>query len=122
MEMRKRIAMLLFSCGVLLCACGRQSAFPALETAEGDGYMAIVWEDRTYIPFCVVSKTDCGKSIGCLNGDPEDIVSEYKDYAPQAWIANYLTMDGGALLYKEASVTEIPDGLESEYPWNQAEE
>jgi len=35
-----------------------------------------------------------------------------------AWIANYLTVDGGAMLYKAKNVTDIPDGLESEYEWN----
>lgn len=34
------------------------------------------------------------------------------------WIANYLTVDNGALLYKETNVTHIPDGLQSEYEWN----
>lgn len=101
-----------------LFSCGRKQVLPTVEAVEKEGYVAILWENRTYIPFCVISKGDCGKPIGWLEGDPEDIVSEYRDYPPEEWIANYLTMDGGALLYKEEHVTVIPEGLESEYEWN----
>lgn len=34
------------------------------------------------------------------------------------WIANHLTVDGGAMLYKEINVMDIPDGMQSEYEWN----
>lgn len=116
--MKRMVCFALVCVGLLLCACGRFDALPSVETVEREGYVAIVWEDRTYVPFCVVSKSDCGKMIGCVNGDTEDIVSEYKDLPPEEWIANYLTMDGGAILFKEEQVTVIPDGLESEYKWN----
>ena len=103
---------------VVLCACGGEQELADISTAEGDGYMAIIWEERTYVPFCAVSKSDCGTLIGYVNGDTGDRVCEYKDYPSNEWIANYLTVDGGALLYKEVNVTNIPDGLQSEYEWN----
>lgn len=103
---------------VVLCACGGGQELADISTAEGDGYMAIIWEERTYVPFCAVSKNDCGTLIGYVNGDTGDRVCEYKDYPLNEWIANYLTVDGGALLYKEVNVTNIPDGLQSEYEWN----
>ncbi len=87
-------------------------------TVESDQYMAIVWEDRTYIPFCVVSKKDCGTQIGYLDGETNHRVCEYKDYPTDEWFATYLTVDGGAMLFKEVNITNIPDGLESEYEWN----
>ena len=103
---------------VVLCACGGGRELADISTAEGDGYMAIIWEERTYVPFCVVSKNDCGTLIGYVNGDTGDRVCEYKDYPSNEWIANYLTVDGGAILLKEVNVTNIPDGLQSEYEWN----
>ena len=103
---------------VVLCACGGGQELADISTAEGDGYMAIIWEERTYVPFCAVSKNDCGTLIGYVNGDMGDRVCEYKDYPSNEWIANYLTVDGGALLYKEVNITNIPDGLQSEYKWN----
>lgn len=51
---------------------------------ERDGHRVIVWEDRIYAPFCVVSKSDCGAQRSFLNGDLEDIVSRYRDFPPEA--------------------------------------
>lgn len=115
--MRKPVCFALVCMGLLLCSCGR-GALAAAQSVERDGYAAIVWEDRTYVPFCVVSKSDCGKKLACVDGNPEDIVSEYKDLPPEEWIANYLTVDGGAIAFREEHVTTIPDGLEAEYQWN----
>ena len=106
---------------IMLCACGKNRNLIDMSTAEGDGYIVIIWEDRTYVPFCVVSKNDCETQIGYLNGEPDDRVCVYKDYPTDEWIANYLTVDGGAILFKEVGVTNIPDGLESEYEWNSPE-
>lgn len=116
--MRKNSGAMLLLILLLLCGCSGKQTLPSMETVEGDGYMAILWEGRTYVPFCVVSKADCGAPVGCIDGNTEDIVSVYKDYPPEAWIANYLTVDGGAILYKEEQVTVIPEGLEPEYVWN----
>lgn len=105
---------------VMLCACGGgdEQELADISTAEGDEYRAIIWEERTYVPFCAVSKNDCGTLIGYVNGDTGERVCEYKDYPSNEWIASYLTVDGGAMLYKEVNVTNIPDGLQSEYEWN----
>lgn len=121
--MKKRLYGIICLCSlisIILCACGETHDLIDMSTFEGDGYMAILWEDRTYVPFCVVSKSDCGTQIGYLDGETDNRVCEYKDYPTEEWIANYLTVDGGAMLFKETNVTEIPDGLESEYEWNTA--
>ena len=106
---------------IVLCACGKNTALIDMSTAEGDAYMAIIWEDRTYIPFCAISKNDCGTQIGYLNGETDDRICEYKDYPTDEWIVNHLMADEGAILFKEVNVTHIPDGLESEYEWNSPE-
>lgn len=38
-----------------------------------------------------------------------------RDHPPEEWLVSWLPMDGGAILLKEQSVTDIPDGLEQEY-------
>lgn len=106
---------------IVLCACGKDTNLIDMSTTEDDEYMAIIWEDRTYVPFCTISKSDCGTQIGYLNGKTDDSICEYKDYPIDEWIANYLMADGGAILFKEVNVTHIPDGLESEYEWNSPE-
>ena len=119
--MKKKLCSIICLCyfiSIMLCACGKNTNLIDMSTAEGDEYMDIIWEDRTYVPFCTISKNDCGTQIGYLNGETDDRICEYKDYPTDEWIANYLTVDGGAILFKEINVTNIPDGLKSEYEWN----
>ena len=115
--MKKIVA--LASCFMLmlsLAACGgQQRDLVDLESISMDGKRCVVWEDRTYVPFCVVSKNDRRKQIGYVDGDTDDRISEYKGYPPEEWLVSWLPMDGGAMLLKEQSVVDIPDGLEAEY-------
>ena len=106
---------------ILLYACGKNTNLIDMSTAESDEYRAVIWEDRTYVPFCTISKNDCGTQIGYLNGETSDRICEYKDYPTDEWIANYLTIDGDAILFKEVNATNIPDGLASEYGWDSPE-
>lgn len=102
---------------ISLCSCsGRELA--DVTTVVNDDYAAIVWEGRTYVPYCAVSKSDCGVQIGIVDGDKDDRVYEYKGYPADQWIVNSLVVDGGAMLYREITVTDISEGLESEYKWN----
>ena len=99
-----------------LAACaGQQRNLVDMRSVSVDGSRAVVWEDRTYVPFCVVSKNDRGEQIGYVDGDTNDRISEYKDYPPEEWLVSWLPMDGGAMLLKEQNVTDIPDGLDAEY-------
>lgn len=118
--MKKGIYKMICLCGflfVMLCSCGEKQELADISMVVGDEYVSIIWEGRTYVPFCTVSKSDCGTVIGYIDGDSVDRVCEYKDYQPEEWIANYLTVDGGAMLYKEINVIDIPDGLQPEYDW-----
>ena len=99
-----------------LSACsGQQRDLVDMESISMDGKRGVVWENRIYMPFCVVSKNDRGEQIGDVNGDTDDRISEYKGYSSEEWLAAWLPMDGGAILLKEQSVVDIPDGLEAEY-------
>lgn len=82
-------------------------------------YVIISWDGRQYVPYCAISKSARGKQIGIVYGEENEKIYEYKGYPTEEWIINALDMDGGAMLYREVSVTEIPAGLESEYHWNQ---
>lgn len=119
--MKRKLCSIICLCSfvsIMLFACGKNTNLIDMSTAKNDEYMAIIWQDRTYAPFCTISINDCGTQIGYLNGETDDRICEYKDYPTDEWIANYLTVDGGAILFKEVNVTNIPDGLESEYEWN----
>lgn len=99
----------LFACG------GQKPPLADMDSFVADGKRGLKWEGRTYFPFCVVSKRDCGEQLGFVDGDTDDRISEYKGYPPEEWVVSWLPMDGGAMLLKEQSVTDIPDGLEAEY-------
>lgn len=108
---RKSLGFAIFIASAL-CACGGEKReLIDMSTIESRDLTAIVWEGRTYEPFRVISQSDWGTQIGYLNGDADDRVCEYGDYPSLEWIANYLIVNGGALLYKEINVFNIPDGL-----------
>ena len=115
--MRKTLAFITVFVMILsLVACGGQRReLVDMTSVIMDGKRAVVWEDRTYELFCVVSKSDRGEQIGYVDGDTDDRISEYKGYSPEEWIVSWLPTDGGAMLLKEQSVIDIPDGLEAEY-------
>ena len=116
--MKKIYVLLLISCLVLtiLSACsGQQRDLVDMASVRMDGKRVVVWEGRTYVPFCVISKNDRGEQIGYVDGDMDDRISEYKGYSSEEWLVGWLPMDGGAILLKEQSVVDIPDGLEAEY-------
>ncbi len=106
-------------CLVLVTGCGWQDDSASLRnyTRRDLGEVsALVYAGREYIPFCVVSKADRGVLLGYVDRDRDDQVHAYRDQPPEQWIVSSLTMDGGAMLMKERSVTDIPEGLTAEYP------
>ena len=111
----KKCIIIIVSCLLFLSACGEQRELVDMESEIIDGKRAVVWEGRTYIPFCVVSKSDRGALIGYVDGDEDDRISELRGYSPEEWIVDWLPTDGGAMLLKEENVVDIPDGLEAEY-------
>lgn len=120
--MKKALCMwrlvLLMTASVLLLtlvACSHKQDLVEMESVILDNGRGIVWEDRIYELFCVVSKKDCGEQIGYVDGDTDDRVSEYDGHAVEEWIINWIPTDGGAMLLKEQSVVDIPEGLEREY-------
>lgn len=114
----KKIPSFLALVGMMLCLCAcAEKDFADMTTCVTDDYCAIVWEDRTYVPYCAIEKSRCGQQIGIVDGDSEDRVYEFKGYSSSQWIINASGHDS-AMLCREQAVTEIPEGLQSEYEWN----
>ena len=45
----------IFSISIMLSACSQNNKqLENMSTKETNDYVAIVWEDRTYVPFCVI--------------------------------------------------------------------
>lgn len=109
------IAILLTGCLLILSACGEQQELADMESVIVDDKWTVIWEDRVYTPFCVVSKNDCGALIGYVDGDTDYRISEFKGCLPEEWLVSWMPMDGGAMLLKEENVVNIPYGLTAEY-------
>ena len=102
---------------VSLCACSQQD-LEDMTSGTYDGATGIVWGDKTYIPYGpLAAYGDRGKQIGIIDGDKGHKVYECKGYSTDEWIAAALPYDA-AMLYREINVTDIPEGWESEYEWN----
>lgn len=115
--MKKKLALVSISLTIiLLAACnGQQRDLVDMESTRVDDKWAVIWDDRTYVIFCVVSRSDRGEQIGYVDGNIDNKISEYDGYSTDEWLVSWMPVDGGAILLKEQSVIEIPDGLEAEY-------
>ena len=92
-----------------------------LATIQGADYTVILWDGMTFMPFCPVDMADCGRQIGVVNDDENYKAFLYKDLPMLEWVVLLDESDPAdvPMLFRELSVTEFPQGLESEYEWNQ---
>ncbi len=82
-----------------------------------DQYASIVLSDKEYVPFCAItSSKDIGAYLGYMEGDENMKVYNFRDCSNEEWIIQ--SGYGCSMLYREINVKNIPDGLTSEYEWN----
>ena len=110
---------------LLLVACGVNKPDNLLDYKSGsnDDYTYITIEDKVYVPFTSVDNGDRGEWIGIVDKDENYRIYEFKDYSSDEWIISFYNsgeMDI-SMLMKEQNVTEYPDGVTSEYEWNNSE-
>ena len=91
-----------------------------MTTQNNNEYIAIIWEDRIYVPFCAINNSEQGAQIGIVNSDKNNKVYEYQGHSTDDWIISFYKsgeMDC-SMLMKEINTTKIPDNLHSDYQWN----
>lgn len=83
-------------------------------------YASIIWDDREYVPFCAIEPGKRGEYLGYMEDDPDVKIYELEGYSSEEWIIEYLDLGicSEAMLSKEISVQNIPEGFYSEYDWN----
>lgn len=110
---------------IVLCSCGKNSVpLENFSSNTTEDYAAVTLNDKTYVPFCVVDNRDRGHQIGIVDGDELDQIYQYKDFNSEDWIISFYKsgeMDN-SMLMREQNVTDIPDGLQSDYEWNNKKE
>lgn len=106
---------------IILSSCGKSNnKLESMNSQYNSDYVSIIWEGRTYIPFCTINNNERGLQIGIVDGDKNNQVFEYKEHSTDNWIISFYKsgeMDS-SMLMKEINVTEIPNNLQSEYEWN----
>ena len=89
-------------------------------------YAYLAYEDKIYIPYCPYEGKYLGDCIGYCD-IPEDekaeggtvYICEMKGYSSEEWIIEVLdTNCREGMIYREINTTNIPEGLSSEYEWN----
>lgn len=124
--MKKYLLNIVISAMVVLSACGAEKKYEKLQeytSGTNDNYAYIAIDDKIFVPFVAVDNNNRGEWIGIVDGDENDRIYEYKDHSPDEWIISYYEsgeMDG-SMLMKEQNVTTYPNGLVSEYQWNNEE-
>ncbi|KIR03737.1 hypothetical protein P261_02552 [Lachnospiraceae bacterium TWA4] len=123
--MMKRKKMLAISLIVLisLCfiACSKSTKnYINYKTSDKyEDFASITYEDKVYLPYCVIDNEECKNQIGIVDNDEKNCIYSYKDYSTNEWIIElYKSGEMDApMLYKEVHVTNLLDGLTSEYEW-----
>ena len=91
-----------------------------LEKQSNEEYSYVIYEGREYVPYCAFSPKKREKYLGYVGDDKQDKIYTVKGYSEEEWLISYLDsgMMNDCMLLKEKSVINIPDGLSSEYEWN----
>lgn len=93
----------------------------------GDEYAYLTYEDKMFVPYCPYEAEYLGECIGYYDipvseySDAGRIyVCELKGYSSEEWIIAVLdTNCTEGMILREINATEIPEGLDTEYKWNQ---
>ena len=67
---------------IVLSSCGQKSnKLENMTTQSNNEYIAIIWEDRIYVPFCAINNSEQGSQIGIVDSDKNNKVYEYKGHS-----------------------------------------
>lgn len=109
---------------IVLCfsGCGSEvkNEITIFHQKVNEQYLSIIWDDREYVPYCAIEPSKRGEYLGYMENDSNVEIYELDGYSSEEWIIDYLNLEigGEAMLCKEVSVQNIPDGFYSEYDWN----
>lgn len=104
-----------------LTGCGYDKSNPIVfEQASTENYAYIIYGNREYVPYSACNPKDRTKYLGYIKGDEQDEIYTFKNYSEEEWLINLLNTGATkeCMLWKEKNVTNIPEGLSSEYEWN----
>lgn len=122
--MMKKTLLTIILCGILvltLSGCGYDKSNPIIfEKGTNEEYSYIIYQSKEYLPYTACNSKYITKYLGYIKDDKQDEIYTFKDYFEEEWLADVLNTGATkeCMLYKEKNVTNIPDGLSSEYELN----
>lgn len=131
--MKKRFLAFIVLIICLICGCGSKVKLPddsivyEQEINEEEGYSYLKYGDKVYVPYCAYEKKYLGDCIGYCEIPADEYteasreyVFEFKGYSSDEWLIETMELDdcNEGMILREINTTDIPDGLESEYEWN----
>ena len=92
-----------------------------------DEYAYLVYGDKMFVPYCSFEVRYLGDCIGYYDvpasgySDANRVyVCELDGYSSDEWIVDIMDINcSEGMIWKEINVADIPEGLTSEYEWNQ---
>ena len=105
---------------ILLTGCQDKSNPIIFQKESNEEYAYIIYEGKEYVPYCAIFNNDRGEYLGHIKDDEQEEIYTYKSYSKDEWFISFnkIGLGGESMLFKEKNVTNIPDGLSSEYNWN----
>ena len=87
---------------------------------SNDNYASIIYDGREYVPYCPYNPKEREKYLGYVGNDKNNEIYTVTKYSEKEWLINYIDsgMMNDCMLLKEKNVTNIPEGISSEYEWN----
>lgn len=113
----------------VISGCGVGTKLPdkpiVFDVGSNGEYVYLSYEGKTYVPYCPYARKYLGDCIGYYDSLEDEYSSstrvyiyEFKGYSSDEWIVDYLPTINEGMVLREISTTNIPEGLESEYEWN----
>lgn len=128
--MKKVILIISVIASFALSGCGVSVKMPddpiIFEINKAGEYAYLSVDDKVYVPYCPYDIKYLGDCIGYydLQGDEytsggKIYVYEFIGYPSDEWIIDF-DAEGGkdGMILREINTTNIPEGLRSEYEWN----
>lgn len=115
-----------------ISGCGAKIVLPdepiVFKQEVCEEYASLTVDDKVYVPYCPLEEKYLGSCIGYCDipageGSEEArvYIFELKDFSSDEWIIETSSLDacGEGMILREINAVDIPEGLTSEYEWNQ---
>ena len=127
----KRATAAILLIAILMTGCGISTRLPddpvvfEQNVNQEEGYAYLSADDKIYVPYCPFKRRYIGDCIGYYDYPGDEYteggrfyIYEFRGYSSDEWIVDYDVRINEGMVMRELNSTNIPEGLRSEYDWN----